>query len=256
MSFQKGIGMAAVGIELIDVGLRFDMRPRDTLKGMLLNRFGINGGTGVKPTQDFWAVRNVSFVLKPGDSLGIIGDNGAGKSTLLKLIVGIYPVTDGMIKVSGSVHPLLQTGLGFNPELTGEENVFLALSFFGLSKAEVVPLIDDIFRFCELGQFRYQSIKSYSGGMISRLAFGACTAIQGDILILDEVFSAGDIHWVEKGLERMKQLVASSKILVMVSHSMGNIRNYCNKVLWLKNGMVQRLGGLEVVDQYENMNHS
>lgn len=236
-------------LEVKDLSICFHLRPPTTLKGEMMRRFG--GNQPRIPKTEFWALKDVSFTLYEGDSLGIVGDNGAGKSSLLKLIVGIYPPTDGVITYSGSMFPLLQTGLGFDMELTGDENVFLSMAWFGLSKKQVRPLLDQVFEFSELQEFRDQPLKTYSTGMISRLGFTLSTMVVSDILVLDEVFASGDIHWVGKALKRLEHRMASSKMLLMVSHSMHTIRQYCNKCLWLAHGKTADFGGLDVVDRYE-----
>jgi len=146
-------------LEVKDLSICFHLRPPTTLKGEMMRRAKFGGNQPRIPKKEFWALKDVSFTLYEGDSLGIVGDNGAGKSTLLKLIVGIYPPTDGVITYSGSMFPLLQTGLGFDVELTGDENVFLSMAWFGLSKKQVRPLLDQVFEFSELQEFRDQPLK-------------------------------------------------------------------------------------------------
>lgn len=242
-------GSGLVSVE--HLGVRFRLSAPGSLKGKFVSLL-----KGERPHEktgavDIWAVKDVSFKVEEGDRLGIIGDNGAGKSTLLKAIVGIYPPTTGTVKCYGNIYPLLQLGLGFNPEMTGEENCFLAMSFFEKGKKEVIPLLEEIFDFSVLQEFRYQPLKTYSGGMISRLAFTLATTASPDILILDEVFAGGDIHWTQRALKRLESKLDSSRALIMVSHSMAHIRSYCNRCLWLAGGRIMDAGGMEVVDRYE-----
>jgi len=226
------------------------MVPPTSLKGEIVGRLSRRKTAKSEPAS-FWALRDATFTLFMGDRLGVIGDNGAGKSTLLKIIAGVLPPTAGSAGCYGRVYSLLQYGMGFNPELTGEENVYMGMSYFGLGRQEVRPLLDDVFDFCELGEFRTQPLKTYSGGMVARLAFAVSTAIDPDVLVLDEVFAAGDIHWVDKALERLVNIMNKSRLVIMASHSMGQIRQYTNKVMWLDKGEIRAFGGEEVVDAYE-----
>ncbi|MBI4963468.1 MAG: ABC transporter ATP-binding protein [Desulfomonile tiedjei] len=238
-----------VMINVENIGVRFDLRPPRTLKGEIIRLFK-GSWNSRRSTSHLWAVRDVSFTVKEGDCLGIIGPNGSGKTTLLRLISGVYPPTTGRIQTTGSMFPLLQMGLAFNPEYTGEENVYLSMAFFGLGKREVRPLIDHIFSFCEMEDFRHQPVKTFSLGMWARLAFTISMCIESDILILDEVFAPGDAYWTQKGLKRLESRMGSSKVLIMVSHSMDHIRAYCNRCIWLDHGRIASIGGLEVVDEY------
>jgi ABC-type polysaccharide/polyol phosphate transport system ATPase subunit len=235
------------------VSLCFRITPRTTLKAELLKTR--RSGLALLSEcwkEPIWAVRDVSFALSAGDRLAIIGDNGAGKSSLLKIIAGIYRPTSGVVNYGGRVLSLLQLGVGFNGEMTGEENVYLAMSFFGVSRGEVKTLVDEIFGFSELNTHRSVQLKRYSTGMVARLGFTIATILPCDVLILDEVFATGDIHWTDKALSRLESRMEASKAMIMASHSMSHIREYCNRVLWLANGQAVAIGGLELVDKYEN----
>ena len=246
-------------LEVENLGVCFRRVLRSSLKRQLIRRaIGFAKGNGIGPTEPeepFWALKDISFTLKKGESLGIIGANGAGKTTLLKLLAGIYPPTTGSVKYGGSILLLLQLGLGFHAEFTGEENVFLAMAFLGLGGKQVKPMLDHIFEFSGLQDFRDVPLKKYSQGMVGRLAFTISSSVDSDILVLDEVFSAGDMHWTAKGLARLEERMASSKGLVIVSHAMAQVRAYCNKVILLHKGSAVRYGGLEVVDEYERGMH-
>jgi ABC-type polysaccharide/polyol phosphate transport system ATPase subunit len=246
-------------LEVENLGLCFRSIVRTTLKRQLIQRvIGLTKGNGTgatEPDERFWALKDVSFTLKKGESLGIIGANGAGKTTLLKLLAGIYPPTTGSVKYGGSILLLLQLGLGFHAEFTGAENVFLAMAFLGVGGKQVRPMLDHIFEFSGLQDFRDVPLKKYSQGMVGRLAFTISLSVDSDILVLDEVFSAGDMHWTAKGLARLEERMASSKGLIIVSHTMAQVRAYCNKVILLHKGSVVRFGGLEVVDEYEQGIH-
>lgn len=238
-------------VQVKNLGIRFRMWTPTTLKRLLITtmrRFSADqNGDG----NEFWALREVSFAIQNGDRLGVIGDNGAGKDTLLRLIAGIYPATEGTVICNGTIYPLLQLGLGFNHEITGQENCYLAMSFFGMGRRQVTPLLEQIFSFSELENFRHQPMKTYSNGMIGRLAFTIATSVRPDILVLDEVFASGDIHWTQRAIKRLEKRIENSRGLIMVSHSMDQIGTYCNKCLWLDRGRVMGFGGTELVDRYK-----
>jgi len=241
-------------LDATDLGICFKLWTRTTLKGQFVRKLTRSKTYETIDHGEFWALRHVSFQLRRGDRLGIIGDNGAGKSTLLKILVGIYPPTEGTVSCHATIYPLLQLGLGFNPEVTGEENAYLAMAFFGMGKEQVRPLLDELFAFSEVEDFRHRPLKTYSAGMVGRLAFTLATAVPADLLVLDEVFSSGDIHWTEKAVKRIEARIEQSRALIMVSHSMEQIRKYCNKCLLLEKGRAVDLGGTEVVDRYQNNN--
>jgi len=194
---------------------------------------------------------NLSFRFEEGDRVGILGRNGAGKSTLLKLICGIYPPDRGTVTVHGSIFPLIELGAGFHPDLTGEENVYLYGGLCGISKKTIDQVIDEVFDFAELQDFRHDYIKTYSSGMYARLAFTVATSFQYDILILDEVFATGDAGFLAKARERMKRKMDESKIVVMVSHDSSILREYCNRFIWLDKGkLVADRRDSSVIDEY------
>jgi lipopolysaccharide transport system ATP-binding protein len=198
------------------------------------------------------ALEDISLVVKRGERLGIIGRNGAGKTTLLKLITGNFAPTRGTVLVKGTVQALINTGLGFHPEFTGYENIRASLVYNGLAEAELDAAIDDIVDFVELDQYLHQPIKTYSLGMQSRLYFATATAIRPDILIIDEVLGAGDAYFSAKSADRMKRLTSSGATLLLVSHSMTQILQFCEEAIWIENGRVMlRDSALTVVNAYE-----
>lgn len=237
-------------VEVQGLGLSFCSMERRTLKADFVRLVGRHKARSQANSSFFWALRSVSFIVNQGDRLAVIGDNGAGKSTLLRVIAGIYPPSEGVVSCHGNVYPLFQMGMGFNFEVSAEENAILALGFYGLSRKEVKPLLDGIFDFAELQQFRHQPLKTYSNGMVTRLAFTVSTTINPDILILDEVLAGGDIRWMPKALSRIENKMDSARCIIMVSHSMEMVRKYCNRFLWLSKGQIKALGGPDVVDQY------
>ncbi|TMJ66093.1 MAG: ATP-binding cassette domain-containing protein [Alphaproteobacteria bacterium] len=186
------------------------------------------------------ALEDISLVVTRGERLGIIGRNGAGKTTLLKLITGNFAPTRGTVVVNGTVQALINTGLGFHPEFTGYENIRAALVYNGLAEAELDAAIDDIVDFVELDQYLHQPIKTYSLGMQSRLYFATATAIRPDILIIDEVLGAGDAYFSAKSADRMKRLTSSGSTLLLVSHSMTQILQFCEEAVWIENGRLMR----------------
>lgn len=195
----------------------------------------------------FWALKDVSFSVARGESLGIIGANGAGKSTLLKILSRISPPTEGLARMRGRVTSLLEVGTGFDRTLSGRDNVYLNASIMGLSRAEVSERFDEIVAFSGVGEFINMPVKYYSSGMYSRLAFSVAAHINPDILLVDEVLSVGDASFRQKSLGKMTELMLSKRTVVFVSHSMDSILQFCNKVLWLERGRVVMLGNAEEV---------
>jgi ABC-type polysaccharide/polyol phosphate transport system ATPase subunit len=187
---------------------------------------------------DFYALKNLNFEIKSGEVLGIIGKNGSGKSTLLKILSGVLTPSEGGFYVNGKVSSLLELGTGFNPELTGEENVFFAGTIMGYTKEEMKTKLDEVIQFADIGEFIYQPVKTYSSGMFARLAFSVAVSVDPDVLIIDEALSVGDIRFQQKAIRKMKELMDSSKAIVFVSHDVNSIINLCNRVIWLRDGDV------------------
>jgi len=225
-------------IQLDDVSLRFRIYAtqnrsiKETVVNLLLRRqYG-------KPSTEVQALRGVTLAVGEGQRLGIIGDNGAGKSSLLKVMARIYPPTSGRIERRGFLVPLLEIGIGFNGELSGVENIYLTGAIMGFGRAEMKQRVDPILDFAELREHADTPVKYYSSGMAQRLAFSVATEIDPEILLLDEVFSVGDIHWIEKAKARMQALIDRSSILVLVSHQMELIEQYCNRAIWMQGGRI------------------
>lgn len=197
-------------------------------------------------------LRDVSFELKDGDRLGVIGHNGAGKSTLLKTIAEIYKPNSGNVILEGKPTCLFELATGFEMEATGMTNIRLRALMLGFSPDEVQDKVSEIAEFSGLGEHLQRPVKYYSSGMFLRLAFSVSTAISPEILLLDEVVAAGDAGFIEKATKRMNDLVQQVSILVFVSHSMGQIRGFCNRCLWLSGGEVVMLGDVDtVINAYE-----
>lgn len=200
----------------------------------------------------FWALKDVSFEVEKGDVLGIIGHNGAGKSTLLKVISGIMKPTKGSVAKCGNVVPMLELGSGFDFELTGRENIYLNGAILGYSEEFLNSRFQQIVNFSELGGFIEAPLRTYSSGMLARLAFSVACVVEPEILIVDEILSVGDADFQEKSRARMMELMAGGTTVFFVSHSLKQIREMCNKVLWLEHGEVQEFGRAgDVCDRYE-----
>jgi ABC-type polysaccharide/polyol phosphate transport system ATPase subunit len=220
-------------------------RPQDRLKQMLLWRFGRTYG------REFWALRDVSFDVERGETVGIIGRNGSGKSTLLQLIAGTLAPTTGDVQVQGRIAALLELGSGFNPEFTGRENVFMNGAILGLTQDEIEHLYETIVAFADIGDFIDQPIKVYSSGMVVRLAFAVQAHIQPDILIVDEALSVGDAYFQHKCMRHIKRLVDDGTTLLFVSHSSETVKRLCRRGIWLDSGEMRYLGAAGVaVERY------
>jgi ABC-type polysaccharide/polyol phosphate transport system ATPase subunit len=200
---------------------------------------------------EFWALRDVSYKLPRGKRLGIVGRNGAGKSTLLQVIARVVPPTTGRVIIRGRVAPLLQLGAGFDPELTGRENVFLNGTLLGMSQAEISKRFDSIVAFAELESFIDVRLRAYSSGMAARLGFAVATAAEPDILLLDEVLSVGDEAFRAKCLQRMREFSERGVTMIMVSHQPELILKECNRAIWLDAGVIRARGKPDaVLDAY------
>ena len=203
--------------------------------------------------EEFWALRDVSFEVMAGDSLGLVGLNGSGKSTMLKTIAGVLKPTEGKVYVNGDVAPLIELGAGFDMDLTARENVFLNGALLGHSRKEMETYYDDIVEFSELQNFMNVPVKNFSSGMISRLAFSIATIGIRDILIVDEVLSVGDFRFQEKCEKRIQAMVDKGTTILFVSHSIEQVKKICNKIVWLEKGSVKRFGDASAIcEEYEN----
>lgn len=201
--------------------------------------------------EEFWALKNVSFDVKKGEVIGIIGRNGAGKSTLLKVISGILRPTEGSVQIEGNIVPMLELGSGFDTDLTGRENIFLNGSILGYSERFLNEKYDEIVEFAELEKFINVPIRNYSSGMLMRLAFSIATVVNPDILIVDEILAVGDEAFQAKSKARMLELMGGGTTVLFVSHSIEQIRELCNRVVWLDEGSVKMIGDTQqVCDAY------
>ncbi|MDB5353361.1 MAG: ABC-type polysaccharide/polyol phosphate transport system, ATPase component [Planctomycetota bacterium] len=203
------------------------------------------------PASDFWALSHINLTIAKGDRVGIVGHNGAGKSTLLRLLARIYPPTSGLVKIRGNVAPLIEMGAGFNPELSGLDNIMLNGAMLGLARKQMAEKVEGIFGFTGLQEFADLPLKYYSSGMYTRLAFAIATEIDPDILLIDESLGAGDAAFVEKAKARIRGLLDRSNVVVIVSHDMTSLREMCTRGLWMNKGQVVADGPMgEIIDGY------
>ncbi len=221
-------------------------RPADRLKQLLWGRW--------RPApyfRDFWALRDVSFSIAPGEVVGVVGRNGAGKSTLLQMVCGTLQASTGELAVRGRVAALLELGAGFSPEFTGIENIYMNAAILGLSRAQVDERLDDILAFADIGDFVRQPVKTYSSGMFMRLAFAVATSVEPDILVIDEALSVGDGAFARKSFDRIMRLKDAGKTILFCSHSMYQVEALCSRALWMEGGRLRLLGSAaEVTSAY------
>ena len=197
--------------------------------------------------QEFWALKDISFSLGEGESLGIIGLNGSGKSTLLKIISGILKPTKGSVETIGSIAPLIELGAGFDADLSARENIYLNGAILGYNREYMEERFDDIIAFSELQDFVDTAIKNYSSGMVARLGFAIATMNIPDILIIDEILAVGDYKFQEKSFQRMQEMIQSGATVVFVSHSIEQVKQICGKALWLERGEMKAFGAAEEI---------
>ncbi len=238
-------------IEIRDVVMNFHTQ-HDNVNS--LKEFFLNLIKGKFKIDHFRAIDKVSLDIKPGEVCGIIGRNGAGKSTLLKMISGVLTATEGSIKVNGNIAPMLELGAGFDSNLTARENIYLNGAILGYSKQFLDERFDDIVEFAELKDFIDQPIRTFSSGMMLRLAFSIATQVDPEILIVDEILSVGDSHFRQKSEARMREMMSGGTTVIMVSHALNQIRSMCNHVVWLDHGKVVLDGDtVSVCDAYEGV---
>jgi ABC-2 type transport system ATP-binding protein len=233
-----------VAIDVRKLGVRYSLRftRKTTLRKSFTNLLTRNTGE-----QSFWALREVDFRLVNGESLAIIGPNGAGKSTLLQVLAGIITPSEGVVDVRGHISSLLTLGAGFDQELTGRENVRLAGAFMGIAHSEMGERTPAIIEFADLGAFIDAPLKTYSSGMRARLGFAIATSVDPDVLLLDEVLSTGDQVFREKSKARVLELVKQAKAIVLVTHDMHWVTEFCNRAILLEKGRVIAEGNPEEV---------
>ena len=236
-------------ITVKNVSMHFRMDKNHTTS---LKEWVVSFLKGKQQYEEFHALENVTFDVKRGEIFGVIGRNGAGKSTLLKVVSGIYKPTSGKTVSAGRIAPMLELGSGFDMELSGHDNIFLNGAILGFSEEFLKRKYDEIVAFSELGEFIHQPIKTYSSGMMMRLAFSVATIVEPEILIVDEILAVGDASFQQKSRARMLELMQGGTTVLFVSHSIDQIREMCDRVLWLDHGQVKMLGDTQTVcDAYQ-----
>ena len=236
----------AVKVDHVSKYFKLPTEATNSLRTAMVNRF-----KGIKGYKEQHVLKDISFEVEKGDFFGILGRNGSGKSTLLKIISEIYVPEKGSVTIDGKLVSFIELGVGFNPELTGRENVYMNGAMLGFSTVEIDAMYDDIVDFAELHDFMNQKLKNYSSGMQVRLAFSVAIKAQGDILILDEVLAVGDEAFQRKCNDYFQERKKSGKTTILVTHDMGAVKKYCNKAVLIENGLVKAIGDpFDVSDQY------
>ena len=238
----------AVRVNDLSITYRTTFERKPTLKQALI-RFG----RGQRAVKEIEAIKNVSFQVRTGTTMGIIGSNGSGKSTLMRAMAGILPPTSGSIEVWGRASTLLALGVGFNHDLSGRENIILGGLASGLSRRDVEERADEVAEWTELGDFIDMPMQTYSSGMSARVGFSVAVHMKPDILMIDEALSTGDAHFREKATAKMAELRESARAMFVVSHGLDSIKEMCNEAMWLDRGKLMMRGEpAEVVDAYIN----
>lgn len=235
-------------IDIKDVSMRFNLgiEKNFSLKQGFVDMFKKEK----KKREEFWALKDVNLEIKKGEVVGFIGSNGAGKSTLLKVVAGVMKPTKGHVDVYGNICPMIELGAGFDPQLTARENIYLNGAVMGYTKELIDSKFDEIVEFSELRNFLDVPVQNFSSGMTARLAFSIATIVDPEILIVDEILSVGDIAFQAKSERKMMEMINGGTTVLFVSHSLEQIKKLCDKVVWLEHGVVQRIGGKEVCDEY------
>lgn len=240
-----------------DVVISFDSVSKKFKKGkrLLLKQAVLDLFTEDKQ-EDFWALKDVSFKIHKGESIGIIGANGSGKSTILKLMAGVLTPTVGKVSVKGRVGPLIELGAGFHPELTGRENIYLNGTILGLSKKEIDQKFNDIVAFSELEDFIDTPVKHYSSGMYMRLGFSIAININPDILLIDEILTVGDIAFQKKCLKKMEEFRMKEVTIIIVTHSLELVKGFCHKTILIQNGKFIDAGATNrIINKYTSLKY-
>lgn len=240
----------AISVNNVSKTFKIPHEKISTLKGAFVSAFHD------KSYEKFKALNNISFEVRKGEFFGIIGRNGSGKSTLLKILAGIYTAEKGDVKINGLISPFLELGIGFNPELSGRDNIYLNASVLGLTKKQIDKRFDDIVAFSELKRFIDQKVKNYSSGMNVRLAFSVAISANRDILLMDEVLAVGDTNFQSKCFEEFNKYRDLGKTVILVTHDIGTVQRYCDRAMLLRNGKIEMIGNPEKVGNkyiYQNM---
>lgn len=246
--------MTSIVLTTVNLHYSVDAIKERSLKALLLN-LGSERRRAAPAVHDVHALKNVSLAIGPGERVGLLGHNGAGKSTLLKVVAGLYPTSSGVVKVEGAVRALFEIGLGFEPEATGRENILYRGLLMGLAPSYMRAIEAEVVKFADIGEFIDYPIKTYSAGMLVRLAFAISTSVSGDILLLDEVIGAGDAAFADTARQRIMRLIERSEILVLASHDFASLQNLCTRGIVLHHGEVVHDGPIaESIMQYRKVN--
>lgn len=240
-------------IEIENVSMKFNLgiEKEFSIKQAFVDFFSIKKRKDKKKREMFWALSDVSFNVKRGEVVGLIGSNGAGKSTLLKVVSGVMKPTTGHVDVHGVISPMIELGAGFDGNLTARENIYLNGAILGYSKAFLDEKFEEIVEFSELRDFLEVPVKNFSSGMVAKLAFSIATIVNPEILIVDEILSVGDIKFQEKSKNKMMELIKGGTTVLYVSHSLDSIKELCTKVVWIEHGKVIEMGNTKkVCDHY------
>lgn len=242
-------------IKVEDVSMRFNLGIEKgfSLKQGFINFFSLKKRKEkkeLKKKNEFWALKDVNFEVERGEVIGFIGSNGAGKSTLLKIVAGVMKPTKGKVYAYGNICPMIELGAGFDSQLTARENIYLNGAVMGYSKEFINQKFDEIVDFSELREFLDVPVQNFSSGMAARLAFSIATIVEPEILIVDEILSVGDMAFQKKSEEKMLSMIRGGTTVLFVSHSLEQIKKLCDKVVWIEHGVVQKIGGKEVCDEY------
>ncbi len=237
-------------IEVNDVSMRFNL---GIDKGFSLKQGFVDlfkKEKKKKNKNEFWALKDVDFKVQKGEVIGFIGSNGAGKSTLLKVVAGVMKPTKGNVDAYGNICPMIELGAGFDPQLTARENIYLNGAVMGYSKELIDSKFEEIVEFSELQEFLDVPVQNFSSGMVARLAFSVATIVEPEILIVDEILSVGDIAFQSKSEAKMLSMINGGTTVLYVSHSLESIKKLCTKVVWIEHGVVQKIGGVDICDEY------
>lgn len=242
-----------VMIEIDQVSMRFNLGIERgfSLKQGFVDLFNKEKRKKKKENKNtFWALKDISVTINEGEVVGFIGANGAGKSTLLKIVAGVMKPTKGKVLAYGNICPMIELGAGFDPQLTARENIYLNGAVMGYSKELIDSKFNEIVEFSELENFLDVPVQNFSSGMSARLAFSIATIVEPEILIVDEILSVGDIAFQRKSEEKMLSMINGGTTVLYVSHSIEAIKKLCDKVVWIEQGAIQKIGGKEICDEY------
>lgn len=242
-----------VMIEINQVSMRFNLGIEKgfSLKQGFVDLFNKEKRKQKKENKNtFWALKDISVTINEGEVVGFIGANGAGKSTLLKIVAGVMKPTKGKVLAYGNICPMIELGAGFDPQLTARENIYLNGAVMGYSKELIDSKFNEIVEFSELEDFLDVPVQNFSSGMSARLAFSIATIVEPEILIVDEILSVGDIAFQRKSEEKMLSMINGGTTVLYVSHSIEAIKKLCDKVVWIEHGVIQKIGGKEICDEY------